>query len=125
MKYEVAISNKTHAPVHVAGPFAGPTGDITIFRSGLKRKMKRRGWFGLADGTYQGENLYLLVPPRPYSLTSFCGAKTACRRRAKKRGFVEVFFLRVKKFGAFSHRFAAFPCQKSFCLSFCCSTCCH
>lgn len=97
LKYEVAVDEATHRPVHVSGPFAGPTGDITIFRGALKKLMEARGWLGLADGTYQGEQQLLDVPPRPYkNLTKKVRAR--CKRRAKRRCFVEIFFARMKKF---------------------------
>lgn len=102
LKYEVVISENTHHPIYYNGPFAGPTGDITIFRMGLKKKMDKKGWFGIADGTYQGEPLYLEVPPRPFrGLTA--AQRLECRRRSKKRVFVEIFIKRLKNFKCLKH----------------------
>ena len=73
LKYEVAVTEETGTPVHVKGPYPGPTADVTIFQESLKVKMQLLNLPpGLADGTYQGEPLTLIVPPRPFhSLTPF------------------------------------------------------
>jgi hypothetical protein len=39
--------------------------------------METNGWFGLTDGTYQGEHDYLVIPPRPFgNLTPAQNKKT-------------------------------------------------
>ena len=66
VKYEVAVSEINGAPLSVMGPVAGPTSDMNIYRMRVRKILKEKGWLGLADGTYQGDYKYLVVPPRPY-----------------------------------------------------------
>jgi hypothetical protein len=97
LKYEVAISEKSGLPIHFSGPFVGSAADITNFRECLKHKMIAKNYFGLADGTYQGESELLTVPPR-----GFCHEtpeqREACKPLARRRGKVENLFIRMKLF---------------------------
>lgn len=133
LKYEVAIACGTHLPIHLNGPFCGPTADIKIFREELKGKMIKYGWYGFADGTYQGEKELLDVPPKKKKVVSKKWAtkkltekerdkslreivdrllqsrdpkeKSIARQRAEKRAYVEIFFSRMKKFLILSNKF--------------------
>jgi len=55
--------------------------------------MDEQGWLGLADGTYQGEPNYLIVPPRPYRHLT---PQQRAFEIAKVRGMVENFIGRPK-----------------------------
>ena len=58
LKYEVAVTEETGTPVHVKGPYPGPTADVTIFQESLKVKMQLLNLPpGLADGTYLVEGV--------------------------------------------------------------------
>jgi hypothetical protein len=115
LKYEVSIS-QAGLPVNYSGPWPGPEADITIFRHKLKPLMEANDWMGLADGTYQGEDQYLIVPPRPFrDLTPI--QREFGYRLARIRGMVENFIARLKAFACLSlcwrhslqkHRFVFF-----------------
>jgi len=97
VKYEVAMSEDGGTPISFSGPFVGPEADITIFRAHLKKIMEERGWIGLADGTYQGEDAFLEVPPRPFH--SLDGERREkCRAQSTRRMIVENLIARLKSF---------------------------
>ena len=97
LKYEVAICPRSGKPVWMNGPFYAASSDIRNFRSGLLELMEKEGWFGLADGTYQGEYGYLMVPPRPFKNLS-PEARANYHALASVRSRVEVYFSRMKVF---------------------------
>ncbi len=97
VKYEVTVSELNGAPLSVVGPAAGPTSDMSLYRIKVRNILKRNGWIGLADGTYQGDYKYLVVPPRPYrNLTA--KQRRFHKRLSKRRIVVENFFARLKNF---------------------------
>ena len=97
VKYEVAVSETDGTPLSVVGPVAGPTSDMNIYRMKVRGILKEKGWLGLADGTYQGDYKYLVVPPRPYrDLTD--RQRRFHHRLSKRRVIVENFFARLKNF---------------------------
>jgi DDE superfamily endonuclease len=104
LKYEVAISEDSGMPISFSGPFFGPTGDISIFRSKLKEQMIEAGYIGLADGTYQGEDDLLIIPPRPFHDLS-SDEKQEAYLISKRRILVENLFFRVKVFKILSTRY--------------------
>lgn len=96
LKYEVALSEQTGLPISVVGPFVGSTADITIFRSCLRNMMFYNNWTGIADGTYQGEPDFLLVPPRPFhGLTP--EQRAFYHYLSQRRIVIENFFGRLKR----------------------------
>lgn len=96
-KYEVTVSEKDGIPLSIIGPVAGPTADIEIYRLRVRGILKKRKWLGLADGTYQGDYKFLVVPPRPYkNLTD--KQRLFHMKLSKRRVIVENFFSRVKNF---------------------------
>ena len=103
LKYEVAIDFISGLPVHYSGPVAGPSADIEVFRGKLKDVMRRKGWIGLADGSYQGEHDLLLVPLRPQHLLSPL-EQLIIRFFLEKRVLIENLYFQVKSFKALSTR---------------------
>lgn len=97
LKYEVAISEQTGMPISFSGPFVGSTSDIKIFRSKLKEKMLEFNYLGLADGTYQGEQGVLTVPPRGYKKDT-PAQRVNRKAQSSRRIQVENFFGRMKLF---------------------------
>ena len=85
-------------PVFFNGPFYGPTGDVSIFDSGLCKVMDNLQLPpALADGTYQGHDKYLIVPPRPYKNLSPV-QRLHYHALSHRRIVVENFFGRMKSF---------------------------
>jgi len=89
-------------PISFSGPWCGATSDITIFRSLLKQKMLEFNVRGLADGTYQGEDDLLTVPPRGYKGDTD-NERFIRRALSSRRIKVENFFGRMKKFKILRH----------------------
>jgi hypothetical protein len=117
LKYEVAIDAKSGVPVFFSGPFAGPTADITVFRSSLREVMLHHGLVGVADGSYQGEPDLLLVPPRP-----FHGLGLVDRQMyaflAVIRVRIENLYSRLKSFKVLSTKFRHDLSLHQFCFIF-------
>ena len=104
LKYEVAVDGRTGIPLFFSGPFAGPTADITVFRSSLKHFMEINNFLGLADGSYQGEPQLLLTPPRGRSdLSSDQLALSSLLSRY--RVLIENLYARLKDFDILSTKF--------------------
>jgi hypothetical protein len=104
LKYEVAISEQSGLPISWSGPFPGPKSDIEIFRSALKQQMIDFDCIGLADGTYQGENDFLIVPPRNYR-NDTPEQRIVRRQHSRRRIKVENFFWRMKVFKILKNTF--------------------
>jgi len=99
----VAIAQDSGKAVSVNGPFKGPESDMVIFRGYLLPLMEENGWLGYADGTYQGEDAFLVVPPCPYhNLTQ--EQKDFHRILARERVQVENYFMRMKNFQCLSQK---------------------
>jgi hypothetical protein len=98
LKYLVATTLQGN-PIFWAGPMAGPTADIVIFRRYLKSIMIQNSWIGIVDGTFQGESSLLLVRLRR-ELTPH--ERNIYRLLNKRRVKIENFFARLKSFKCFS-----------------------
>lgn len=116
LKYEVTVSELDGVPLSIVGPVAGPTADIEIFRLKIREILKKKRWLGIADGSYQGDYKFLVVPPRPYKGLS-SSQKKFHMKLSKRRVIVENFFARVKNFhclcsrwrhNIFKHKWAFF-----------------
>ena len=97
----MAICEATGHPCWSNGPFPGPTADITICRSHLLEVMDEIGCYGIADGGYQGESDYLIVPPCPYHNLS-PAEQGYYHALSKRRVIIENFFGRLKLFTCLS-----------------------
>ena len=93
----MVISEKTGLPISISGPFSGPTADIQIFHYKAKHMMVDHEFVGLADGTYQGEDNILIIPPCPYASLGVLEKEIHCAI-VRRRVLIENLYSQLKVF---------------------------